>query len=234
MSEPWQDAEVLKNLYWDEGMSYSEMSSELGCSESTLSRWMSRHGIETRSDFETGGKWTDKQVLEELYNGKGLSLSDMSEKLGCSESTIGRWMDKYEIERTPPMKDITGPWQDKEKLENYYLKKSMSINDIADHFDVDYQTIRRWLHIHEIPVRSRGKPLEQSVLVRTTKEGYVRCIGEDSNYAYIHRLLAAVDHDLDDMKGKHVHHKNGIKWDYRPENIEVLSPERHMQKHNNG
>ncbi len=30
---------------------------------------------------------------------------------------------------------------------------------------------------------------------------------------YIHQLLAIAEHGFDEVAGKHIHHKNGIKWD---------------------
>jgi len=34
------------------------------------------------------------------------------------------------------------------------------------------------------------------------------------------------------VKDKHVHHKNGIPWDNRPENLEAMSRQEHRTIHN--
>ena len=36
---------------------------------------------------------------------------------------------------------------------------------------------------------------------------------------------------IDALKGKVVHHENGIPWDNRPENLETMSPEKHRKIH---
>ena len=37
--------------------------------------------------------------------------------------------------------------------------------------------------------------------------------------------------DLDEMEGKHVHHKNGMPLDDRPENLEVMGESEHHKLH---
>lgn len=49
----------------------------------------------------------------------------------------------------------------------------------------------------------------------------------------VHRLLAVAEWGFDAVVGKHVHHKNHIRWDNRPENIEPLDPSEHIRKHRN-
>lgn len=49
----------------------------------------------------------------------------------------------------------------------------------------------------------------------------------------IHRLVAVAEHGIEAVKGKHIHHKNGVKWDNRPENLEPLSNSEHQKRESN-
>lgn len=55
---------------------------------------------------------------------------------------------------------------------------------------------------------------------RINKGGYVSC-----RYGTLHRLL------MGSPKGKHIHHKNLNKLDNRKQNLQVLSPKKHLQIH---
>lgn len=47
-TKPWQQQEILHELYWEQGLSLPAMAEELDASVTTLRRWMLRHDIETR------------------------------------------------------------------------------------------------------------------------------------------------------------------------------------------
>jgi len=66
-------------------------------------------------------------------------------------------------------------------------------------------------------------------------EGYERWRhhfkGERDSPVYVHRLAAEAWFGLGSTKGNDVHHKNGIKWDTREDNIELKDPTEHRKHH---
>jgi len=64
--------------------------------------------------------------------------------------------------------------------------------------------------------------------------------GKEDVYVAHHRLLAVVEWYpstmpleaiLRDLDGKDVHHRNGIKWDNRPSNLEPIDHSEHAKLH---
>lgn len=47
-----------------------------------------------------------------------------------------------------------------------------------------------------------------------------------------HRLLAAVETPIEELSGKVVHHRNGVRCDNRLENLEVMERGEHTAHHN--
>lgn len=48
----YKDPDELERLYWEEGMSQSEIADKLNCGQSTINRWMDRFGITKREHSE--------------------------------------------------------------------------------------------------------------------------------------------------------------------------------------
>ncbi|WP_394297586.1 HNH endonuclease [Halorubrum sp. BV1] len=46
-------------------------------------------------------------------------------------------------------------------------------------------------------------------------------------------MLAVSEYRFDSVHNMDVHHQNGIPWDNRPENIELISKEEHDRHHAN-
>lgn len=47
-NDPWDDPELLRELYHDEGLSLQEIGEQLGYDRTTIHRWMEHLGIERR------------------------------------------------------------------------------------------------------------------------------------------------------------------------------------------
>lgn len=76
-NRPWRDEETLRELYYEENLSTTEIADELGCGNSTVQANMDRLGIERRS------------------------ISDARRLAGCKEN-LGMWINQrgYEITQT--------------------------------------------------------------------------------------------------------------------------------------
>ncbi|WP_247005100.1 HNH endonuclease signature motif containing protein [Halosolutus gelatinilyticus] len=46
---PWNDRELMMTLYHDQELSSNQIADLFDCSQATVSNWLKRHGIETRS-----------------------------------------------------------------------------------------------------------------------------------------------------------------------------------------
>lgn len=123
------------------------------------------------------------------------------------------------------------PYQDAELLQTLYWEKGMSQRNIADSVSCGKQTVSRWMD--RLDVESYKPPAERPPNFRV-KDGY-ECwqtlVGEITRQVQVHRLLAVAEYGFDAVCEIDVHHKNSIKWDNRPENIEPKDRSQHVRDH---
>lgn len=201
-SQPYHDEETLRRLYHEEGLRTTDIAGKFDVSQSTISTWLDRHDIDTRSSAESremhgthhrptkDGPHTDEDWLREKYHGEKLTLEQMADEAGLeSEVSIMRWMDRFGIDR-------------REKSVAFTLA---NVGAGFVHANAQgYETIKH--------------------SVDDTTENYK-----------IHRLVAMAHHGIDAVKGSVIHHKNGVPWDNRPENLEVLdNQDEHADHHDWG
>lgn len=78
-------------------------------------------------------------------------------------------------------------------------------------------------------------PFQQYCTLFTDRRGYEYWTGseiiDDKGQVYVHRLVAVAEHGFDDVSNAIVHHKNGVPWDNRPENLEVMTQSEHVRRH---
>lgn len=126
------------------------------------------------------------------------------------------------------------PWQDAELLRELHREKKYSVPEIADGFDCDESTIRKFLRRYQIPMRDTrgGDPLDpvpfrQIISHRQPYEAW----DDSGNVVLVHRLIAVAEEGFAAVCGKVVHHRNNIPWDNRPANLQVMTRSEHSEVH---
>jgi transcriptional regulator with XRE-family HTH domain len=130
------------------------------------------------------------------------------------------------------------PYHDPNTLERLYYEEGLTQKEIADKYGVAHQTISRWMERHDINPGIETGQFDETpgASFFTVKEGYEIIAAwnketQQMDHVKHHRLLMYVDSTLGELSGQHVHHRNGIKWDNRTENLETRDPTEHIREH---
>jgi len=127
------------------------------------------------------------------------------------------------------------PWQDSELLNSLYHDEQISGPKIAELMGCSKPTVYR--NLEDVRSTSEANRLwtwKLPLKMRTDTDGYeyfqTKIHGESERFSH-HRLVAVSEHGLDAIAGKIIHHKNGIPWDNRPDNLEIMSQSDHVREH---
>jgi hypothetical protein len=135
------------------------------------------------------------------------------------------------------------PWQDPSVLRRLYHEQDLTMDEIGDRLGCNQKTVHKWIHRHDIRITDpRGRGMEGRRVAgfpaafRHNHSGSGNVMYEVWNDAGkrevpVHRLLAVAEYGFDAVCGMDVHHKNGIGWDNRPANIELMEHGEHTQHH---
>jgi len=103
-TEPWRDAEQLREWYLDKEMSTTEIAEAWGASSSTIHRWLDEHGIETR-DQGTGNQLRQRKEtasfrerIRSRYE-EDATPAEIARSLDRPETTIRYWIDRMGLSR---------------------------------------------------------------------------------------------------------------------------------------
>lgn len=140
-------------------------------------------------------------------------------------------------------------YKDREWLKEAYHNRGLTTREIADECECSNGTISRWLDNHDIETRENWKEGQKAatevnrqeyITLRTLPAGYEYWAskeldgdGRTNRIVYVHRLLAVAEYGFDAVANNHVHHRDGVPWDNRPENVELLDRKEHGSIHAN-
>lgn len=191
------------------------------------------------SDDEFGERaYRQKGVLIELYYERDMSLSEVGDLLGCDTKTVQRWMIKHDLERDTDPK--YPQLEDTDWLREKYKNEGLTTYDIGDELGCSPSYVGAKLREAGIERHSRGYGKKTDHPTFDFSHSYVRVTshspdgegGQITESIRLHRLLAVSEYGFDEVCGMDVHHKNGIPWDNRPENIELIEHGEHSRAHN--
>jgi transposase len=180
MVEDYKNESWLREKYWDEGKSQSEIAHEIDIGITTVSRWMKKHNIETRSKSEgNSGKLRDEEWLRDQYKNQQKSMSEIADILGVDSSTVDRWMKKHGIETRSYSEAASTDGnirklRDEEWLREQYENREKSQVEIADELDVDESTVIRWMKKHGIETRSNSERQSEGDVGKLRDEEWLR------------------------------------------------------------
>ena len=130
--------------------------------------------------------------------------------------------------------DPKKPYKDFDLLEWLYIEKELSQGTIADLLGCAQTTIANYIRKSPYDSRSAVEAArvrnKYNVKMHLDKEGY-ETFKPGSRTVRHARLLATLDWSLEEMKGKHVHHKIEIPWADWPSNITLRNPDEHLSEH---
>jgi uncharacterized protein YjcR len=95
---PTPSCPELRLWYEDERMGVAVIARRVGCSPATISNWLRRCGIPTRSAHFVAYP-IDRDELQRLYLDEALPVAQIAAALGVSTSTINNRLRAYGIPR---------------------------------------------------------------------------------------------------------------------------------------
>jgi len=103
-------------------------------------------------------KYKNENWLQQQYVKQGRSFQDIAKGCGCSKSTVGYWMNKYNIparsknSHTPDYPRLKDPqW-----LREQYIEREKTMYEIADECGCYASLVGDWLKNHGIDTRPPG------------------------------------------------------------------------------
>lgn len=160
----YRDEQWLVDQYVSQRKGVVEIAEECGSSQSTVSYWLDKHEIDTRSvgGYEKDAKHRDESYLRQKYVEEGLTTYEIAEECGCTDATVSNWLNKHNIEtrqrtirpeESAPDERLTDP----EWLQSQYVDLGKSSVDIAEECHCSSNSVLYWLDRHGIEKRSCGQ-----------------------------------------------------------------------------
>lgn len=125
----YKNKEWMYKQYIRNEKTTTEIADEAGVTQPTISRWLDRHDIQSRSqsDLQTDGDTEplrDKQWLREQYINRERSGGDIADELDVTAETVTGWANKHGIELRNSGESSSKDNTDKIEIEDRFTNSS--------------------------------------------------------------------------------------------------------------
>jgi len=149
------DDKLMREMYLESGLAINEIAEEIGCSERSVSYWLSQHDIESRRrQAPATPSLEDVELMKRLYVDERKTQREIADELGCRGENVHYWLHKHGIEgRDGTATEATEQLRDAELLRELYIEEERSTTEIAERLACGSSTVAVWLHRHGIETR---------------------------------------------------------------------------------
>lgn len=153
-----EDASWVYERYIVEGMSYSEIGEITGYAQSSVGRYVKKHGIEPHSfgEYQVHDKLQSEAWLREKYLKEDFSAHEIANMLGCSTDSVHYWRSEHGIGPKKTQGDVDQRLDDPEWLRERYIDKGMTMREIAESIGEYQSNVQRRLAEFDIESRPAG------------------------------------------------------------------------------
>lgn len=153
------DYDWLYKEYVEKKKSTIEIAEENDIGGATVSRWLERHGINTRSRrsaLVADSHLTDGSWLREQYVQHQKSVEEIADFCDCHRDTVSKWISRHGIQFRKPVQTEYECLSKRDWLYNQYATEGKSTIDIAEEVGCAPSTVNAWLHRHGVETRDRA------------------------------------------------------------------------------
>lgn len=175
------DKDKLKELYFEENMSYQDIADKYGYCKATVRYWFDKFNIKSRQKIREENK-PNKNELYNLYWEKGLKDKEIAKKFNVHYNTVRRWRNKYNIKSRKMKKHEYGEKvkPGKNKLKELHYNQRLTQPEIANKFNVTLAIVKRWFYEYNIEgiYGYDSKTIQNKVLEET--DGKLKLMNPDN------------------------------------------------------
>jgi len=143
----------LYSLYWNQKLTTRAIATKYKVSQETVLKWLKFYNIPRRAPAnEQRIEYPSKKKLKNLYWNQKLSLQHIADLFHVCDGTVLKWMKDYEIPRRSSRNKVIYP-PPAEELKNLYWNQELSLQKIANRYNVSKATVQKWFKDYNIQKR---------------------------------------------------------------------------------